>query len=208
MEMRVDPSRITQPVDIEKEDEFPVLTCRPVEKRTLRTIPHLSKLLEAVEENQVLDRDQRYIIVSPREDLARHYQAECEKLLALVEERCFVLERGLYKEGPATEEYSQHTQIYAVLAGLARGEKARALMEKVLADKSLIPCSFMQGYYLFRALEKAGMYHCTEPLWQTWQDFLDLHCTTFPETPYDPRSDCHGWSALPLWEFAEHKEEL
>ena len=52
------------------------------------------------------------------------------------------------------------------------------------------------------------MYHYTEPLWQTWQDFIDLHCTTFPETPYDPRSDCHGWSALPLWEFAEHKEEL
>ena len=143
-----------------------------------------------------------------REDLARHYQAECEKLLALVEERCFVPEKGLYKEGPKTEEYSQHTQIYAVLAGLVQGEKAQVLMEKVLTDKSLIPCSFMQGYYLFRALEKAGMYHYTEPLWQTWQDFIDLHCTTFPETPYDPRSDCHGWSALPLWEFAEHKEEL
>ncbi len=85
MEMRVDPSRITQPVDIEKEDEFPVLTCRPVEKRTLRTIPHLSKLLEAVEENQVLDRDQRYIIVSPREDLAR--QAAAAVLSCLEEDR-------------------------------------------------------------------------------------------------------------------------
>lgn len=140
-----------------------------------------------------------------REDLARHYREECEKLLALVEKRCFVPEKGLYKEGPKTEEYSQHTQIYAVLAGLAQGEKAQALMEKVLSDKSLIPCSFMQGYYLFRALEKAGMYHRAEPLWQTWQDFIDLHCTTFPETPYDPRSDCHGWSALPLWEFAGSK---
>lgn len=143
-----------------------------------------------------------------REDLARYYQGECEGLLALVKELCFVAERGLYKEGPGTEEYSQHTQIYAVLAGLAQGEKAQALMEKVLSDKSLIPCSFMQGYYLFRALEEAGMYQRTEALWKSWQDFIDLHCSTFPETPYDPRSDCHGWSALPLWEFAEHKEVL
>ena len=43
----------------------------------------------------------------------------------------------------------------------------------------------------------------TEALWQDWQDFIDLHCTTFPETPFDPRSDCHAWSALPLWEFAQ-----
>ena len=119
-----------------------------------------------------------------------------------MEERCWDEEKGLYKEGPFTEEYSQHAQIYAVLSGLAAGDRARAIMEKTLADKSLVQCSFMQGYYLFRALEAAGMYEKTADLWQPWQDFIDLHCTTFPETPYDPRSDCHAWSALPLSEFA------
>lgn len=138
-----------------------------------------------------------------RADLAAYYGEECKKLLELVEERCWCAERGLYREGAFTDEFSQHSQIYAVLTGLAEGEKAKALMEKVLEDKSLVRCSFMQGYYLFRALEKAGMYERTEALWQTWQDFIDLHCTTFPETPYSPRSDCHGWSALPLSEFAE-----
>ena len=137
-----------------------------------------------------------------RGDLAAYYGAECEKLLRLVEERCWDEEKGLYKEGPFTEEYSQHAQIYAVLSGLAAGDRARAIMEKTLADKSLVQCSFMQGYYLFRALEAAGMYEKTADLWQPWQDFIDLHCTTFPETPYDPRSDCHAWSALPLSEFA------
>lgn len=138
-----------------------------------------------------------------RGDLAKRYERECEKLLKLVEERCFIPEKGLYQEGPKTEEYSQHTQIFAVLAGLAQGEKARSIMEKVLSDKSLVQCSFMQEYYLFRALEKAGMYDRTEALWQAWQDFIDLHCTTFPETPFEPRSDCHAWSALPLLEFTK-----
>ncbi len=136
-------------------------------------------------------------------DLAADYQSQYEKLLDLVEQRCFDPDRGLYREGPETEEYSQHTQIYAVLTGLAQGEKAQALMEQVLTDKSLVQCSFMQQYYLFRALEKAGMYERTEERWQTWQDFIDLHCTTFPETPFEPRSDCHGWSALPLSEFTK-----
>ena len=137
-----------------------------------------------------------------RADLAEHWLGEGDRLLRLTEERCWDEEKGLYREGAAVEEYSQHTQIFAVLTGLASGEKAKALMEKVLTDESLVPCSFMQRFYLFRALEKAGMYERTESLWQTWQDFIDLGCTTFPETPYSPRSDCHGWSALPLWEFA------
>lgn len=140
-----------------------------------------------------------------REDLARHYQAECETILRVVEESCFDPARGLYREGPRTEEYSQHTQIYAVLTGLAEGGKAKDIMEKVLEDKSLIPCSFVQKFYLFRALEKAGMYERTEGLWQAWQDFIDLHCTTFPETPFAPRSDCHAWSALPLYEFQKRR---
>ena len=141
-----------------------------------------------------------------RGELAAHYEEECGKLLRLVEERCWDEERGLYREGAFTGEYSQHTQIFAVLTGLASGERAKAIMEKTLEDKSLVQCSFMQSYYLFRALEKAGMYDRTEALWQTWQDFIDLHCTTFPETPFSPRSDCHGWSALPLTEFAEKRE--
>lgn len=139
-----------------------------------------------------------------REDLARYYQNECGVILKTVEESCFDQNRGLYREGPRTDEYSQHSQIYAVLTGLAEGGKAKDIMEKVLEDKSLIPCSFMQRFYLFRALEKAGIYERTEALWQTWQDFIDLNCTTFPETPFDPRSDCHAWSALPLWEFAQN----
>ena len=30
---------------------------------------------------------------------------------------------------------------------------------------------------------------------------LDRHLTTVPERPGDTRSDCHAWSALPLYEY-------
>lgn len=140
-----------------------------------------------------------------RAGLAKQYEAECNALLQLVEQLCFVPEKGLYKEGPRTVEYTQHAQIFAVLTGLATGSRARSVMEKALYDKSLIPCSFMQKFYLFRALEQAGMSQQPEEAWADWQAFIELHCTTFPETPFDPRSDCHAWAALPLYEFAESR---
>ncbi len=137
-----------------------------------------------------------------RSELAAHYSGECEKLLKLIREREFDPERGLLKEAADLPEYSQHSQIFGVLTGLFEGEEAKEVMEKVLTDDSLILCSFVQRFYLFRALEKAGIYDRTEALWADWQHMIDLHCTTFPETPYMPRSECHGWSALPLYEFA------
>ncbi len=133
---------------------------------------------------------------------AAEYAEECNKLLDLVEQLGYDCDKGLYREGPRTDEYSQHTQIYAVLTGLVKGEQARKIMERVLTDPTLVQCSFMQNFYLFRALEKVGMYDETLKLWDKWESFLQLHCTTFPETPFDPRSDCHGWSALPLYEMS------
>ena len=140
-----------------------------------------------------------------RADLAAYWTSEGETLLRLTELRCWDEEKGLFREGADIDEFSQHTQVFAVLTGLLRGERARAVMEKVLTDDALVPCSFMQRFYLFRALEKTGMYERTEELWGSWQEFLDLGCTTFPEAPDRPRSDCHGWSALPLWEFAPER---
>jgi len=137
-----------------------------------------------------------------RSELAAHYSGECEKLLKLIRKREFDPERGLLKEAADLPEYSQHSQIFGVLTGLFEGEEAKEVMEKVLTDDSLILCSFVQRFYLFRALEKAGIYDRTEALWADWQHMIDLHCTTFPETPYMPRSECHGWSALPLYEFS------
>ena len=34
-----------------------------------------------------------------------------------------------------------------------------------------------------------------------WIRLLDEHCTTCPETPANSRSECHAWSALPMYEF-------
>jgi hypothetical protein len=74
-------------------------------------------------------------------------------------------------------------------------------MERMLERDDLLRCSYAMSFYLFRALEKTGLYGETERLWKPWKDLLSLHLTTWPEDPFMQRSDCHGWGALPLYEF-------
>ena len=45
------------------------------------------------------------------------------------------------------------------------------------------------------------MYDLAEVNLKGFQTMLDLNCTTWCENPDDPRSECHGWSASPLYEF-------
>ena len=58
------------------------------------------------------------------------------------------------------------------------------------------------NFFLFRALEKCGCYDMAKKYFGGWQKMIDLGCTTWCENPDDPRSECHGWSAAPLYEFS------
>ena len=78
---------------------------------------------------------------------------------------------------------------------------ARNALRHALQDADVVKCSFCMQFYLFRALEKAGMYEETIPLWADWRQLIAQKLTTIPESPGQPRSDCHGWGAIPLYEF-------
>lgn len=143
----------------------------------------------------------RLLTALQREDAAVEYEKIGADILAVIEARCFDPVRGMYREGEHFEQYSQHTQVWAVLTGLASGARAQEVLTHALKDEDVAACSFVMQFYLFRALEKAGMYARTLPLWENWKRLLAQHCTTVPEKPEEPRSDCHAWGALPLYEF-------
>jgi len=137
-----------------------------------------------------------------RPALAEDYASRAKVILELVQQKCYDAERGLYREGPSFEEYTQHSQILAIRTGLITGEAAKVLMERTLTDASLILCSFPWMFNMIRAMEEVGMYEkVNDVIWSQYQQLLDLHLTTVPETPYDTRSDCHAWSALLLHEL-------
>ena len=59
------------------------------------------------------------------------------------------------------------------------------------------------NHYMFRALELANRYDAyAKRQLQGWETMLDWHCTTWCENPDSPRSECHGWSSAPIYEFS------
>lgn len=111
----------------------------------------------------------------------------------------------LFRDSPEANgesQFSQHTQVWAILADTVDKEEAGRLLEAVLNDRSLARLSLPMSYYLFRALERTGQYGSSFILWERWFEQLELGLTTLPEIDSAAtRSDCHAWSALPLSEF-------
>lgn len=139
--------------------------------------------------------------VSGRPGIADEYEYRANNIMKNVEELCFCEEDNLYKEGPHFKGYSVQSQVWAVLSGVAKGERARSILRKSLSMPEIPQCSYVMSFFLFRALEEAGIYEDTEKLWDMWKIIIDLKLTTTPEEQVQPRSDCHAWGALPLYEF-------
>ena len=95
--------------------------------------------------------------ITGREGLAEEYRKRQKKIAEKVQKLCWDEERGLYREGPSYRQFSQHAQSWAVLNGLLKGEKARAVMEKTFREPDVLRCYFSTCYELFRACELAGL---------------------------------------------------
>ncbi len=87
------------------------------------------------------------------------------------------------------------------MEGLAQGDAAREILIRAIEDGECLKCSFSTAYEWFRALETAGMQEAMRDCLNDWIALLELDCTTCPETPREARSECHAWSALPLYEM-------
>jgi len=148
-----------------------------------------------------LDAAARLTRQTGRPGLADEYAARADAVRKAINTFCWSEERGVYLDGPGSAELSQHAQVFAVLSGCAADGRDKAILEKALADNTMAQCSFVMQFYLFRALEKAGMYDRTEALWEPYKNLLSLNLSTLPEIPDQARSDCHAWSALALYEF-------
>ncbi len=128
------------------------------------------------------------------------YLAEAENLVKAVEKHCYSEELEQYANSQNKEHFSQHMQVWAVLSGLANGEKAKRILEKSFSHQA--KSTFAFDHLLLRALEIADMYDKRVDILQPYYDLIEKHCTTIPETPFaHTRSECHAWGSIVLYEF-------
>ncbi len=136
-----------------------------------------------------------------RSGLAGEYRDRHKAVTDRIQALCWDADRGLYRAGPAYQEFSQHAQSWAVLNGMLSRTEAAEVLRKTFEEKDVLRCYFSTCYELFRACEEAGCYELTEKQMDWWIRLLEEHCTTCPETPFNSRSECHAWSALPMYEL-------
>ena len=109
--------------------------------------------------------------------------------------------RQLYADTPRKQEFSQHSNILAVLGDVITGEPARELMLRALDDKTIAQATLFFRFYLHQAMRKVGEGDRYLDLLGDWRGMIANGLTTFAEweeRPNDPpRSDCHAWSASP-----------
>ena len=136
-----------------------------------------------------------------RADLAPHYEQVAAGLLAAVNRHCWDENRRLYADTPAKDIFSQHANVFAVLSGAITGDAARDLIQRTEADKTIIQATTYFRFYLLRAMKAAGLGDRYLAGLGQWREMIARGLTTFAEKPDPTRSDCHAWSATPVYEL-------
>ncbi|MBP1988757.1 alpha-L-rhamnosidase-related protein [Paenibacillus eucommiae] len=136
-----------------------------------------------------------------RKDCASEYKDQASNIITAVKEQCWSSELQLFQDGPGLEQYSQHAQLWAILAGAVHGDEARRISIELMNNQLLLQVSYSMMFFLFRAMSSAGTYEMTFEKWDLWRDQVNLHMTTWLEDLVSERSDCHAWGAVPLYEF-------
>jgi hypothetical protein len=149
------------------------------------TLDHAAELYDAYEQH----------------DEAARYAQLAAQLRKAVTAQCWDAERRLYADTPAKRNFSQHTNTFAVLSGTITGPAAKDLMERVAHDTSLVEASTYFKFYLLRAMKQAGLGDEYLGMLGPWHEMIARGLTTFAEKSDPTRSDCHAWSASPLYEF-------
>ncbi|OJJ67842.1 hypothetical protein ASPBRDRAFT_47343 [Aspergillus brasiliensis CBS 101740] len=133
---------------------------------------------------------------------AEEYRTRVRTIQRAVNELCTSTSQELYLDGPGVEQYSQHTQVFAILSETVTGDAAKQLLRRTMSDSSLAQCSYAMKFYAFRAAEKAGIYdELFGSMLDPWRSMIANNMTTWAEDAVNARSDCHGWSASPVNEI-------
>lgn len=109
--------------------------------------------------------------------------------------------RGIFSDTPARRDFSQHSTVLAVLAGVLEGGEARKALDRATSDRSLTQCSIYFRHYLNSALNLAGEGDRYLDSLGQWREMLSRGLTTWAEQADPTRSDCHAWGASPNFEL-------
>ncbi|MET3127000.1 hypothetical protein ABID42_002106 [Arcicella rosea] len=134
-------------------------------------------------------------------DKAIYYRTLADLLSKSTYEQCWDESKNEVADTPDKKAFSQHVNIFAILANAVPRANEKAIMDKILSDQSLTQATFYFRFYLTQALKKSGNASLYYSTLSPWRDMLNIGLSTFAEQADPTRSDCHAWSASPNYDF-------
>jgi hypothetical protein len=132
---------------------------------------------------------------------AARYRRLADRVVSAAFEACWDPARGLISDTPEKLHFSQHANILAVLTSAVPEREQAGLLLRAAADTSITQATFYFRFYLFEALYQTGLGSRLISELKPWEDMLAIGLTTFAENPEPTRSDCHAWSAAPVYQL-------
>ena len=115
---------------------------------------------------------------------------------------CFDPLRNVYRDVPFRDWFSCHTNALAIIADAASPEICTEIGNALVSNTSLTQGTLYFDFYVLEALKKCNLADGFIKKLTPWRQMLRYGFTTFPECPsLDTRSECHAWSASPVYEF-------
>ncbi len=136
-----------------------------------------------------------------KKPLADDYAKLAQSLIETTYKLCWDDNKQMLADTYEKKNFSQHANILGILTDAIPASEQQKLLSRIIANKEITQCTYYFKFYLFEALKKTKMGDAFLPLLQPWYEMLNRGLTTFAEQPDPTRSDCHAWSASPLYEL-------
>jgi hypothetical protein len=133
--------------------------------------------------------------------LAARYKALASSLTSNTLKLCWDSKRNLLADRPDKKTFSQHANILAVLTDAIPAEEQKKIIQKIISDTTITQCTYYFKFYLFESLKKVKLGDEFLGQLKPWVKMMNIGLSTFAENPEPTRSDCHAWSASPVYEL-------
>jgi alpha-L-rhamnosidase len=114
---------------------------------------------------------------------------------------CWDAPRQLLADTPSHKFFSQQANILAILTNTVPAAEQAGLLDRLLNDQSIAQVQLYFRYYLGRAMSQTGLGDRYVDNLGPWERMMANGMTTFGEQDGNPRSECHPWSATPVYEL-------
>ena len=132
--------------------------------------------------------------------LAAAWRGKAERLGQTVVEKFWDDRRGMLADTLAKDRFSEHAQCLSILGNVLGPLRRQKAFAALTDGKGIARASTYFAFYLFETYRTCGRSDLIRARLADWKRFLDLGGKTAFETQSaEARSDCHAWSACPLY---------